>query len=116
MKNQFNQFIQTDNKSFEFNLESNERIDKMMKYEIKDTHYGYKLFNANEKMLIQLGDIWLCKPNCTRRSVCCQKEDKYEYHGIQKALCGKVAEENNGIWKVGSEIFTPIRIRVIQMN
>ena len=44
------------------------------------------------------------------------KEDKYEYHEIQKALCGKVAEENNGIWKVGGEIFTPIRIRVIQMN
>ena len=35
----------TDNKSFEFNIESNGRLNKMMKFEIKDLKFGYYLYN-----------------------------------------------------------------------
>ena len=53
----------TDNKSFEFNIESNGRLDRMMKFEIKDTSCGYALYDKSNNGLIEIGDISLGKEN-----------------------------------------------------
>ena len=41
-------------------------------------------------------------------SFCSQYEDRFDYHGIEKALCGKQNRYE--------ECFTPKRILVIQMK
>ena len=69
-----------------------------MKFEIKDFKQGgYKLFEKLSRYanLIGLGDIYLSKENCKKLSFCFQREDTFDYHGIEKALsldctnCGK---------------------------
>ena len=96
--------IETDNNSFEFNLESNGRLPKPMKFEIKDLEKcGYLLFEKSDGYLIKLGDIRLFKENYKNLSRCYQFENDFDYHGIENALCGKFH-------------FTPKRILVIQMN
>ena len=99
----------TDNKSFEFNLQSNGRLPNPMKFEIKDLEEGgYLLFSkSNKDNLISLGDIYLCKENKKHESCCCQYENEFNYHGIKDALCGKT-------WSFYP--FTPKRIVVIQMK
>ena len=57
---------------------------------------------SNEE-LIELGDIWLMKENKKNESYCYQTEYWFDYHGIEKALCGKF-------------YFTQKRILVIQMQ
>ena len=78
-----------------------------MKFEIKDLKYGgYWLYEKSDNMwkcLIKLGDIWLYKEHYKNESHCYQYEDRFEYHGIENALCGK-------------RHFTPKRILVIQMK
>ena len=100
--------IKTDDKSFHFNLQSNGRLQQPMKFEIKDLKYGgYKLWGKSDSyFLIRLGDIWLWKEDCKNESCCFQTEDRFNYHGIKKALCGKV----------DPNYFTPKRILVIQMK
>ena len=44
-------------------------------------------------------------------SCCHQDENRFDYHGIENALCGK---EPKG--KYGEMFFTPKRILVIQMK
>ena len=79
-----------------------------MKFEIKDLKYGgYKLYDKSNNYLISLGEIYLNKDNFA--SHCCQSEDKFDYHGIQKALIVKEPK------KFGLMCFTPKRILVIQM-
>ena len=99
---------ETDKKSFEFNLESNGRLQQPMKFEIKDLKYGgYELFKKSDDCLIILGDIYLNKENKKKTSCCYPTERKFDYHGIKKALCGKVWEPHR---------FIPKRILVIQMK
>ena len=50
--------IKTDNKSFEFNLESNGRLKHPMKFEIINLRGGYHLFEKSHKYLIWLGNIF----------------------------------------------------------
>ena len=79
-----------------------------MKFEIKDLkNGGYLLWKKTIQYLITIGNIYLSKENCKNKSCCFQDEDKFDYHGIEKALCGK---------EYYPDYFTPKRILVIQMK
>ena len=101
---------QTDDKSFQFNLQSkNNRLDKPMKFEIKDLKDGgIKLYEKSYDDLIELGNIYLNKENSKNQSYCYQNENNFNYHGIENAVCGKT-------W-INGGCFTPKRILVIQME
>ena len=90
-----------------FNLRSkNNRLKEPMKFEIKDLYFGgIYLCTKSDYRLITLGNIELFKENINNESYCGQDEDNFDYHGIEKALCGKIKPD----------CFTP-RILVIQMN
>ncbi|BFU22331.1 trichohyalin, putative [Entamoeba histolytica] len=60
-----------DSKSFVFSLESNGRIEGMMKFDIKLQQYAFILYNQSHD----------CFQNC------------FEYNGIENALCGKEIPE-----------------------
>ena len=93
-----------DYKTFEFNLQSNGRLGKPMKFEIKNPEgYIFGLHNKSNEYLIRLGDIHLNKENYKNHSHCFQYENYFNYHGIKNALCG-------------NKNFTPKRILVIQMK
>ena len=103
---------ETDNKSFQFNIQSNGRLEKSIKCKIKDTEYGgYYLFDKSDEyeQLIIIGDITLFKESLKNQSYCEQHEDYFNYHGIENALCGKQPNDD------GKMKFTPKRIVVIQM-
>ena len=108
----------TNSYSFHFNLQSNGRLPKPMKFEIKDVERGGICLSDGE-FLIHIGDISLYKEDSKEFSLCNQNEYRFDYHGIKNALCGKSGEfvqEDDSIhyeWE-GNE-FTPIRIFVIQM-
>ena len=102
---------ETDSKSFKFNLQSNGRLKEPMKFEINDLIWGgIYLWEKTDGNLINLGDIRLWKENLKNESNCEQHNDRFDYHGIKKALCGK--EPN----KYGDMNFTPKKILVIQMQ
>ena len=100
----------TDTKSFEFNLESNGRLNQPMKFEIINLKEGgYCLYEESGcNTLIELGNICLKKENEKHLSFCFRNEENFDYHGIYKALCGRT-------YLFGDENFTPKRILVIQM-
>ena len=75
---------------------------------------GIKLREKSHDYLITLGDIYLTKENYKNKSYCHQNENRFNYHGIEKALCGKTRYKENNEWK--GEHFTPKRILVIQME
>ena len=109
---EYYEWNETDNKTFHFNLQSKyNRLDKPMKFEIKNLKEGgICLSEQSDDWLIRLGDINLRKENKKNRSFCYQNKDKFNYHGIENALCGKSAKKFFG------ESFTPKRILVIQMK
>ena len=74
---------------------------------------GYHLWEKSDWDLIQLGDMICSKENKKYESCCGQNEWKFDYHGIKKALCGKITYKEN---ELKSERFTPKRILVIQMK
>ena len=106
---------QTDSKSFEFNLQSNGRLKQPMKFEIRNINEGYKVSEKSSSWLISLGDIILLKENMRHESYCWQYEDKFNYHGVEKALCGKKIDKIVNQRKYGTT-FTPKRILVLQMK
>ena len=109
----FYKLTETDNNSFLFNLESNGSLEIPMIFEIIDTEYGvYKLWDKSDAYFIWLGNIWLMKENNKNEPYCCQDDKRFEYHGIENALCGKEPERP----LFGGMIFTPKRILVIQMK
>ena len=78
-----------------------------MKFEIKDLKYGgIYLKEKSDEYLIYLGNIYLNKENMKNITFCHQYESRFNYHGIENALNGKIYP--NG--------FTPKRIIVIQMT
>ena len=116
VKNKYNKkrFTETDDKSFEFNLESKGRLDKMMKFPIKNNKYGYSLNEKSNERLIDLGNIVLYKENKRNLSYCIQKDDQFDYQGISNALCGKITYKEENQWK--GRPFKLLRIIVIQMK
>ena len=107
---EYEKWQETDDNSFQFNLQSkNNRLDKPMKFEIKDLKDGgISLEEKSSYYLIELSDICLKKENQKTSSQCYQNEDWFNYHGIQNALCGKTWENGN--------FFKLKRIFVIQMK
>ena len=72
-----------DNKSFHFNLESNGRLSKPMKFEIVNSkNGGIQLKRSSSCELIELGDItlWWNNKNKTLYS------SNFNYHEVGKAL------------------------------
>ena len=106
--NSRNPHSSTDSKSFEFNLESNGRLSKPMKFEIIDTSRGCWLCENSSWWLIVLGEIVLQKENRKSWSHCDQYDYRFNYHGIQKAVCGTILYDN--------AYFNPKRFLVIQMK
>ena len=100
----------TDNESFLFSLNSQNKLSSMMKFEIKDTHWGCMLYKNDEDYLIALGcgGIFLYKKNYKEESYSWKQPKYFNYHDINISLCGK--ETYRDI------CFTPKRILVIQMN
>ena len=104
-------YCSTDENSFLFSLKSNGRLNGMMKFEIKNTDGGYRLFSQSDDILIQLGygyngAIHLMKSSKKSHSYCYQHDDYFNYHGTSNPLIGK----SNG------STFIPQRIVVIQMK
>ncbi|BFU18877.1 trichohyalin, putative [Entamoeba histolytica] len=93
-----------DSQSFVFSLESNGRMKRMMKFDIKESQYAFCLCSQSHDCLFSFGDgndIVVCKENYKTISYC--EQDSYEYEGISNALCGK-------------EDFMPKRIIAIEMK
>ncbi|BFU23673.1 trichohyalin, putative [Entamoeba histolytica] len=92
-----------DSQSFVFSLESNGRIERMMKFDIKEQQYAFILYNQSHDCLFGIGfsDILVYKEDKKTNSFCLQHS--FEYKGISNALCGK-------------EDFTPKRFIVIEME
>ncbi|BFU26171.1 trichohyalin, putative [Entamoeba histolytica] len=79
-----------DSKSFVFSLESNGRMKGMMKFDIKQPEYAFKIYKQSDDYLFSFGyrhDICVFKENYKKYSYCDQ--DSFEYKGISNALCGK---------------------------
>ena len=109
----FYDYVETDNQSFVFNLQSqNNRLPRPMKFDIIDTEKGgYKLFDQSHRWyLIYLNEIILYKQN--QKQLCyCQQRNVFDYQGIENALCGKTKHS-----KDQCEYFIPKRILIIQMK
>ena len=110
MKKTLNSRSKTNKGSFQFNLESNGRMQTPMKFEIRNVQEGgYTLHEQNDHPLISFGDIWLKKENCKTESCCYENPQLFDYHRIDRALCGKP-------WSKGKVAHVnPLRITVIQM-
>ena len=77
-----------------------------MKFDIKNVIFGGCYFKEqSSERLISIGDIVLFKENNKGTSCCKQnnKDDYFDYHGIENALCGKTE-------------FTPKRILVLSFK
>ena len=107
----FHNPIETDLQSFEFNVFSNGRLEKPMKYEvINEKQGGYYLFAKSYDILIQLGDIVIFKQNRKERSFYIQYPEYFDYHNIDFAFTDrKSTSVNDAIPCI------PKRILVIQM-
>ena len=98
--------------TFLFSLQSNGRINGMMKFEMKKLK-GEGFFLPNKRNQYLFGNyinnafvvLKQYKDNQSR-GYCFEREYCFNYHGIEKALCGKTY----------SQSFTPKRIVVIQME
>ena len=83
---------QTNEKTFLFNLQSNKRLSKPMKFDIVQCDDAYKLFPKNHRTLIhlgQVGQIRIMKNDSGELSSCFQSNKSFDYQNINHALCGK---------------------------
>ena len=104
----YRKWVLSDKLSFQFNLQSNGRLQEPMKFEHINVNRGdYMLQHRNHKILIRLGNIVLYKT--IRKNQCYIDNDikGFDYHGIDKALCGKSGKEDP---------FKLQRLIVLQMN
>ena len=83
----YHDWIQTDYKSFEFSLKSrNNRLQKRMKFEIKDLNCGgIYLWRNTDNDLIRIGNIQMIKQH-SNRSNCLYYTDRFEYNEIENPL------------------------------
>ena len=80
-----------------------------MKFELKEKFYGgYVISEKWSNELIRLGNIVIMKEEYKTTSYCVQFEKGFDYHEINKALCGKT-------WNDYVH-FKPKHILVIQMK
>ena len=98
-----------DSQSFLYSLKSNGRCNQMMKFEIKpqETKYSFKVFDKDSTPLFQFGasngsELEMRKENSKNDSACWHYDERYDYHGTSKILCG-------------GGFFVPKRFIVIQM-
>ena len=87
----------------------------MMKFESKNNSIEYFLCDKSDKSLIKLGDIFLNKENDKSLCYCLQNENKFVYHGIKNALCGKTIFMDKQ-YQLQGEYFVMKRICIIQMK
>ena len=90
--NNFIHQINADEKCFHFNLKSNGRLKKMMKFEVKDSsqkHSGITMFENNEKQLLFIGCLLLFKKEEVNNSRCFHFDSVFDFHGIENPICGK---------------------------
>ena len=80
---------QADNKSFHFNLNSNGRLSKPMKFEIKNLKRGYYYYPTHISKLIDIGDITLHKHNWKQKSTWLPQSDYFMYHELQNSCYEK---------------------------
>ena len=70
-----------------------------MKFEINDCNFGYHLYTKNENYyLLKIGDICLMKKEWRNESFCKDFENRFNYHGIKNALCGKSINDENDFY------------------
>ena len=99
----------TDNETFLFNIQSNGRLNEPMKFEIKNRLFGGMYIRCEtHPILIQLGCISLSKENVEGDSKCIELSDRFDFHGIDNAICGKSSRNN--------KCFTLKRLLIIQME
>ena len=98
----------TDNKSFEYNLVSNGRLKKPLKYEIINLELGgHKIYDRSDDRLIQIGNISLYKEEFKEEcSSLSQTDDIFNYHKVKNPLHRRSE----------MRLFSPKRFLVIQMN
>ena len=85
------EFMETDKKSFMFNLQSkNNRLKEPMKFEIRNKKCGYYLYEKSEINLICIGNIRVAKESKKDESICWQDKTQFNYHSIDNALCGSL--------------------------
>ena len=103
----------TENKSFEFNLESNGRLHGPIKFEIKNIFNGeFELCSSCNEWLIFIGNIELCKME--KKEWCRWRiPSDINFDENKNALCiGNGFDE----WDPSGIYFIPKRIVVIQMK
>ena len=84
-----------------------------MKFEIIDLkNCGYKLYEKSSSFFVFLGNFLLMKGKIG--SNCGQNENRFNYHGIENALCGKINRYENENW-IGKN-FDIKRFIIIQMK
>ena len=81
---------ETNMKSFQFNLKSNEKLFQPMKFEIKDPEKGgYCLCEKNEEELMYLGTILLTKNDSLLSSYRWINQNYFNFNNTNKYLLGK---------------------------
>ena len=107
-------WMETDNETFEFNLASNGRLPKPMKYEIHERAFGmgYILHDEYDERLVTLGDINLYKSNKQYESYCEENSIQFNHHGIEHPIHKGISD---GYWGTEMKLFLK-RILVIQMS
>ncbi|EMD47994.1 Hypothetical protein EHI5A_200360, partial [Entamoeba histolytica KU27] len=95
-----------DSKSFVFSLESNGRIEGMMKFDIIEPEYAFWIPKKNETFgyLFAFGHIDIDVYNKSRKSVSNCHQKSFNYKGMKNALRGK------------DEYFCPKHIIIVEMK
>ena len=102
------EWLTPDETAFMFNLESNGRLKEPIKFEIKQLHDNGCFFHPKRSdHLISFGEVVLYKRNKSGWSYCCQTNEMFDYHSIEKALCGR------NLW---GDPFGLKRLTIISMN
>ena len=107
--------LETDNKTFEFNLFSNGRLSGPMKFEIKDPKRGYCYYCYTDDFILSLGDITFhAYHQAEIHYYCSQHDDIFDYHGIENAICGKTVKKWS--WDEKESCFIAKRFVIYQMK
>ena len=120
IKEEFDEWQETDNKSFQFNIKSKDnRLSQPMKYEITICQQALKLYSNDHYSLITIGDIHLTKQNTKNLSYCWNHSDidnyVYNSHGVKNILIEKKEMNDMNYHYCPKQYFNVKRITVIQM-